>query len=587
MKKFRVSKVLHIPTLIAGLIITALVGGVMWKSLADGYEHDARIQADSKLTRLNQIMTLCTNATESMAVVVHTNGGEVRDFNRLAKSVYNSSEPITSVQLAPDGQVTYVYPLQGNEKGMINLFTDPDRRAEAIRARDTGELICAGPFELKQGGLGMAIRQPVYLGKKGDVSGFWGFSIVIVDVPKIVKESGFESLASLGYRCRLTAMVDGKEVSVSGTAPTEEAIRVSRVIYGKTWKIYFQPAIWSQDRLLLLFLVGGMVMLSFMVSLLRCRNHQLSASSVTDALTGLLNRRGFEDAVEQAIGSRSVRGGILVAMDINSFKTFNDLYGHSSGDALLRSFATELRDLVGSAGEVGRNGGDEFQIFLHSTAGEWIERLTQFCSRTHTYSYDRASYSYNISAGCSLYPAHDEDYTGLYRKADTALYHAKTSRAADGRFWVYSPQMNGEPREQFGFNFKDLSSGSPCSILIYKADESGQILYANKACVRLCGCQSLAEFMSFCGGSFKSLVDARDLQWAQETIRAQQARPDNRWHTDYLSFRIRTRDGHSVRTLDIGRKYHHEYYGDLYYVLLDEVGIEKRFARREDEDKQS
>ena len=73
------------------------------------------------------------------------------------------SDCIDSVQLAPDGVVTDIYPAEGNEVGKIDLIHDKDRGEISCYARDHHTFISQGPFELKQGGYGIAVRNPVYL----------------------------------------------------------------------------------------------------------------------------------------------------------------------------------------------------------------------------------------------------------------------------------------------------------------------------------------------------------------------------------------------------------------------------------------
>lgn len=75
-------------------------------------------------------------------------------------------DSIQSIQLAPDGVVTEVYPEEGNEAGKIDLFNDADRGEISRYARDNHIEIMQGPFQLEQGGYGMAVRNPIYLKRK-------------------------------------------------------------------------------------------------------------------------------------------------------------------------------------------------------------------------------------------------------------------------------------------------------------------------------------------------------------------------------------------------------------------------------------
>ena len=100
-----------------------------------------------------------------------------------------------------------------------------------------------------------------------------------------------------------------------------------------------------------------MSMIALLVSALVSRNRDLIVLNDTDALTGLKNRRGFDKDIANMAADHRLKSACIVAMDINNFKSFNDLYGHSVGDVLLTSFASELHELTGHSGILSRNGG--------------------------------------------------------------------------------------------------------------------------------------------------------------------------------------------------------------------------------------
>lgn len=109
--------------------------------------------------------------------------------------------------------------------------------------------------------------------------------------------------------------------------------------------------------------------------------NRLRRLSITDEATGLLNRRGFSEALERTI-ARSRRFGepaVLLLIDLDGFKIVNDTYGHSAGDAVLRSVAKNLKAWVRSIDDVARLGGDEFAVLLnkmpHHLAGEYAKRI--------------------------------------------------------------------------------------------------------------------------------------------------------------------------------------------------------------------
>ena len=107
------------------------------------------------------------------------------------------SDSIESVQLAPHGVVTDIYHAEGNEAGKIDLLHDKDRGEISCYARDNHTVITQGPFELKQGDYGIAVRNPVYLNDENGQEYFWGFTIVILRVPVIFSDS-ISALSNFG-----------------------------------------------------------------------------------------------------------------------------------------------------------------------------------------------------------------------------------------------------------------------------------------------------------------------------------------------------------------------------------------------------
>ena len=149
-----------------------------------------------------------------------------------------------------------------------------------------------------------------------------------------------------------------------------------------------------------------------------------------DALTGLPNRRLFEDRVEQEL-VRSRRVGEPVCMffvDLDNFKTVNDTYGHATGDLLIQQVAQRLVETVRSQDTVARVGGDEFAILLPGLVDQLS--INQLAQRTldamHTpfeIFGDRSSTS--ASVGIAIAPEHGDTYDDLLNRADEAMYRAK------------------------------------------------------------------------------------------------------------------------------------------------------------------
>lgn len=112
------------------------------------------------------------------------------DFVEVAKEILQSNQNIDIIQLLEGGAIKYVYPLEGNESVIgYNILEDPSRKTEAMQAIESGRVIFAGPFELKQGGIGIVGRMPIF---KED--GFWGFAAVVIRLETFLKMIDYEHL---------------------------------------------------------------------------------------------------------------------------------------------------------------------------------------------------------------------------------------------------------------------------------------------------------------------------------------------------------------------------------------------------------
>jgi diguanylate cyclase (GGDEF)-like protein len=152
---------------------------------------------------------------------------------------------------------------------------------------------------------------------------------------------------------------------------------------------------------------------------------QLAHHSLTDPLTGLLNRRGFEAGWRRAPAPGSAASwATLVLIDLDLFKDFNDVHGHHAGDGLLCWVGAELLATVRETDSVARIGGDEFAVLLPDTGARaavpLIERIEERLGRQAPHSLGTASS-----------PEDGTELDELYRVADAGLYANKfASRAA-------------------------------------------------------------------------------------------------------------------------------------------------------------
>jgi diguanylate cyclase (GGDEF)-like protein len=170
---------------------------------------------------------------------------------------------------------------------------------------------------------------------------------------------------------------------------------------------------------------------------------RLQAMVDRDSLTGLYNRRYFEQAVSREIArARRERAsfGVLFA-DADNFKALNDAHGHAAGDAVLVTLGRHLQSCVRAEDTVCRYGGEEFILLLVRAGLEGIvvaaERMRSGALTLNVPGHGQPVSAPTLSIGAAAWPEHGKDGDALIRAADAALYRAK--RAGRNRVEVAGP----------------------------------------------------------------------------------------------------------------------------------------------------
>lgn len=289
-----------------------------------------------------------------------------------------------------------------------------------------------------------------------------------------------------------------------------------------------------------------------------------------DALTELYNRGTAVNKIHDYL-STSVCNNALIILDLDNFKQINDRFGHDCGDMILREAAKRMNNSFGKNGIVARIGGDEFLVFLKdinlNEVDLWIHN---FSSSIKEIEYHGQNLTFTMSIGYAIYPDHGTEYHTLYQNADMALYTVKMAGRANYR--VYSPTMINNNRKQLGFSLNQLSEGMPGGFLVYRADDSNEILYANKRVVDMYECKSLEEFRAFTGNSFKGCVHSEDWHIIQGVINKQKQNSDG---YDCVQYRAKTFKGNIRMIEDFGRLVQSPDDGDMFYIFMIDLEQKK------------
>ena len=125
-------------------------------------------------------------------------------FSELAEKIPNEDGVIKAFELAPEGIVTDIYPKQGNEGAFgLDVLREHEQKKDAILARDSGKYTLGGPYQLKQGGTGALLFNPVYQDNNSEQDEFWGFVILVIDWDRFIEEINLDYLSDADFCYRI------------------------------------------------------------------------------------------------------------------------------------------------------------------------------------------------------------------------------------------------------------------------------------------------------------------------------------------------------------------------------------------------
>ena len=195
--------------------------------------------------------------------------------------------------------------------------------------------------------------------------------------------------------------------------------------YPRTYEVVYIPQL-DEDGMTV---VGFHVMRQDVTAQKREKQHLLRLSQV-DALTGLTNRAGFLQKLNDAMVACRESGSLMAVMylDIDRFKPVNDTYGHAVGDALLKAFSARLSNTVRASDTVARLGGDEFTIIMDriskpEDAAATASKIVQ--AMQHPFELDGVLANVSTSIGLTYYRDEELSPAELLKRADLLLYEAK------------------------------------------------------------------------------------------------------------------------------------------------------------------
>lgn len=148
-------------------------------------------------------------------------------FDTLSEFMQDERHVIEAHEIAKDGIINLIYPMEGNEASMgLNMFEHPERKQEACLAKESGDYTIAGPFELVQGGTGVLLFDPIYRADAQGEKQFWGFSILVLNWERFLEEMELDKLEDAGYHYEIWKKnASGGEKNIIAQCKDDEKIR--------------------------------------------------------------------------------------------------------------------------------------------------------------------------------------------------------------------------------------------------------------------------------------------------------------------------------------------------------------------------
>lgn len=404
----------------------------------------------AQASELSRRLSYTLTSTYLLAQEVARSQGEVEHFDEVAASLIHRMEGVTNLQLAPNGIITRIHPLAGNEKAIgHNVLKDDNRRSEAFEAIRDRKLTLAGPFELLQGGTAVIGRNPVFLQQPDGSQKFWGFTSALILLDDLVSGSGLSGLSSSGYAYELSRVVPETGLqsifAADGDTTNIELQTADIPVPNGNWTLRIgsvaNPHPVSHQlgqvgsfliALLLMFFTRRMVDEPEKLRLkVAAQTHDLHRLAYFDALTGLPNRRQFNDllsAGQSQCAAATDTGLALLVLDLDHFKEVNDTLGHSKGDSLLREAGIRISNILPNGASLARLGGDEFTVIVvgqkfASVADQISQDITRVIGQPFNLEGNVANISASIGiASVSEFNMEPED---LFQCADRAMYEVK------------------------------------------------------------------------------------------------------------------------------------------------------------------
>lgn len=449
--------------------LVALLGGY-WtistnNSIVDQQKSILNDLSRTQASVLERRLSVALTSARFLSYEIQHHQGDEKWFDDYASKLIKSISDVESLQLAPDGIITHIYPLERSRLAIgFNILSDSQYQEEVLSAIKENKIIAVGPVKLLQGDEAIIARAPVFLNRGTQRELFWGFASALIYLDSLIESTKLKELERQGYQYRLSKIQDNKFIvlSRSDLPLTEIKAKTELILPIGTWTLEISKTLGAQLTHRQLVGYGISILVSFLLSialyaillqpqrlriLVTEKTIELQELAYLDPLTGLPNRRYLQDKLPRVIqkNQKNKRLSAFIYFDLDNFKRINDTIGHDIGDKVLTLVANKLNQLKKPSDKVVRLGGDEFGILLsdisHSReASEYANRILK--SIQTPFKISAQDFTLSTSLGIAMIPEHGDDLVTIMQNADMALYQAKQQGKRQFVFYTEKMKVN-------------------------------------------------------------------------------------------------------------------------------------------------
>jgi diguanylate cyclase (GGDEF)-like protein len=383
-------------------------------------------------------------------------------YASLSRQLMDANSQITNIAAAPDLVVTMTYPLEGNEAVIgLDYTASPEQIESALRARDSGEMVLAGPVDLVQGGSGFIARFPVFIPREGHEDHFWGIVSAVIDADRLYRDSGLldeELDIEVAIAGRDGLGERGPQFFGNDIVASSDPVVAEVTLPSGSWVMKAIPAGgWAQapDNIwqlrIWILLAASLIMIPTMLSGRLIDERQRHIRQLKDRelqLEKVSRRLGLALETSQVgVWELDIEN---LHIDLDRFKHINDTLGHAAGDAMLVHAARVLTSTVRDGDFVARVGGDEFVVVCRrpiESPDLGSSQLSKLAERIIARMQEPILFEgHECRCGVSIGIASDTDSIAdplrLLVNADIALYRAKGQ--GRNRYQFFNDALQGE-----------------------------------------------------------------------------------------------------------------------------------------------